>query len=1089
MRVRSARLLTFFATLLLSAPAWALNGEIYSWGGGKEVSDAFNMIALIFSDPNYQSVFAVVLVLAITGGVAKWLMEAAHGGSRSLVSIFIPILIGIAIHRGLIMPTGQLVIYDPVVNEFNTVSGVPDGIVMLASSFNAFQQGIVNIVNQAGPLDYNDQAGGIAFDLAQRMGDTLVLDDQYLNGSIKNYIRDCVVPELASPTAGAAQMTVNTIYNNTAFWGGGGVFAAASNPALYTTFYKDSGDMCANESLGEGYGNTYYQGCVDTCADAFAEITAAVQDPNAFLKATANMCAGSGFDPSNPTEMQQCQAALTNTINQIVTNSSTGGAANATTVTMQNIAIQNATAVALNESIAQLSPTQETAVLAQRQAGQTMMAVGLQANMWIPALMAVTFAVFVGLTPFLCIFLVTPFSGQVVKLIVGFFFLITTWGAVDATIHTLGMNSALRSMSEIAQYGLGFYSMMNFPLMSQKAAGLYGQLRLEGFLFSTFIAGAFGFTTMSAFSHFVMGLQGAVSQGAASAANTVLTPSGRGAFAQANATGAAQNEKFSNDPAFSDAWMNATKTGMEKHAFADPYTDKAAISRVQGDMAAGLTPDMLGQSMSATDQLQQGQQQGARDRLKGLQEAGALDKDAGLMDLGRAEGHSGRAGTEAGEVGYTVDGQGRVVMSTTSTGASEVGAGYKLDYDTKTGQLVSADLKNFTPSLDKSMRDVKRDGWTQRIAATSAFQEIVQHGSQHGQRYGKSAETADQLSNSVNQQMTQTISNDRGLQTRLMNSIEKNKHLEAGVHIGIPQAITRVTGLSGSEGGGASISWRDSSGTEYTSRITSGDSEAFTTAYNHAVNNSVRTMSSTESGSQDLQNLMRSAGLTKEASELHSIDTERGLTEAQRYNATAGFVEHVGQTKFDFMPPGKNRDATAAHWINAAAKGDRPADVQELSRLAEDYMQSPAEGLKPADTEKVKDSTTQKIDGLKEREAAAAPMLDQAKHASETAEIQSHQQAAPAPLVKPSADDVQIKRDAREDEISAGTQQMTQGPLDKIKEIIHKTKEPHGEQQEAGEPTKLPAKAGNKTQQVKRDDPNDALPKNFHINNINNEKE
>ncbi len=992
-------LLSFPFLLVMAVPAMAYNGEFYTWGGYHEITDTFQSVALIFADSNYNAIFGVMLIMGITGGIVRGLTSSRPNGP-GLFSWVLPVIIGVALFKGFIEPKGQLYIYDPVHNETGFVTGLPDGVVMLASAFNSVEQNMVNIISNAGPVDYNSMAGGIGFDIMQSLPNNIILNDQYVQGSITRFIQDCVVPEIQDPTY-SPPITANNLRTNDDFIA---LFQAAANPAMYTVFIQDKDGTCPG-STDPNFPETYRgAGCAETCAQAYADITAVVTDPTQYTNGIAGMCAASGFDVTSQAELTQCQTIITNSVNWILTAS----------YSFQNIAQQNAVAMALNVAVTTLSQEGATGLLATRSAGVNMTAIGQQANRWIPTLRAVTLAVMISLIPFLVCFLVTPFSGAVLKLITGFFFVTTVWGVLDAGIHNLAMNAALRAMAEIAQYKLGYFAMMNYSLESQKATALYGQIRLEGFLFSTVIAGAFGFTATSAFSHFIMGLQGAIGQGAAGAAQTVTTPAGRGQFERANIEGGVTNEMVS-QPGGAEMFRQATKLAMERRMKADPYFDQQAMNRVQDNLVSGLDAQMSGKALSGADRQQAGGVQGAQDRLKALQSAGILGPQAGLEQLAQFEGHTGQGGDEKGQHGYTVDGAGRIVMSTTASGETRKTAGAQVNYNNDSDRVVSSNLDNFTPSIDNMRKDARRDGFSARIAANKTFSDIVQHGSSHYHKYGTYADTADMLSNSVNQNVTSTISNDRSLQQSLRTSVDKGVHAE----VGIPQMVTKIVGA----GAGYSVSWKDSSGKDFTSTLKGSDAEAFSTAYNHGISNTLKTASADEKTSQDVHNLLSSVGLSNESAELHSIDSEQALSESQRTNLTGAFVEHEAQKpEFAAIADIKDRNQAAADYINYAAVHDPQAISKDFGAFVQKY-----DSLKPADTASLKAKAEKDISTVQNQEQAAAHTLKKSGTSADAADKGSLATPPTAQLVKPDADGHQARRDATNDQINEGSRKIAGG--------------------------------------------------------------
>jgi len=65
--------------LCIAGPAWALDMEYYTYGGFNPIVQAFQKVALIFSDSEYQGLLYVVMVLGILAGAVAWMAKAANG--------------------------------------------------------------------------------------------------------------------------------------------------------------------------------------------------------------------------------------------------------------------------------------------------------------------------------------------------------------------------------------------------------------------------------------------------------------------------------------------------------------------------------------------------------------------------------------------------------------------------------------------------------------------------------------------------------------------------------------------------------------------------------------------------------------------------------------------------------------------------------------------------------------------------------------------------------------------------------------------------------------------------------------------------
>ena len=124
--------------LLGLAPAWAgaIDLDFYTYNGFEETVAAFQRVALVLNDNGFlvfAGIFAVMGLLI--GGIAT-ATQGLQGHTVNPIAFLIPAAIGVALFRGLVLPTGTLFIYDPVRNATQAVGDVPDLIVLLAGGLN-----------------------------------------------------------------------------------------------------------------------------------------------------------------------------------------------------------------------------------------------------------------------------------------------------------------------------------------------------------------------------------------------------------------------------------------------------------------------------------------------------------------------------------------------------------------------------------------------------------------------------------------------------------------------------------------------------------------------------------------------------------------------------------------------------------------------------------------------------------------------------------------------------------------------------------------------------------------------------------------
>ena len=122
--------------------------EYYTYNGFDAVVPAFQKVALIFGDSNYQSLLFCVLTAGFAFGALAMVMKAL-GGRFTPAAWAAPIAMGFIIYTAMIVPKGTLHVYDPVKNEDQAVGGIPDGVVMLAGILNRVERAFVDMIYTA----------------------------------------------------------------------------------------------------------------------------------------------------------------------------------------------------------------------------------------------------------------------------------------------------------------------------------------------------------------------------------------------------------------------------------------------------------------------------------------------------------------------------------------------------------------------------------------------------------------------------------------------------------------------------------------------------------------------------------------------------------------------------------------------------------------------------------------------------------------------------------------------------------------------------------------------------------------------------
>ncbi len=447
---------TLCCVVFFAQSAYALDMEYYTYNGFDAVVPAFQKVGLIFGDSNYQSLLFCVLTAAFAFGSLAVVMKAL-GGRFSTAAWAAPIAMGFIIYAAMIVPKGTLHVYDPVKNEDQAVGGIPDGVVMLAGLLNRVERAFVDMIyTSVTPDSYQVQAGGIGYDMLYNLGSVgVTLGDKNVQASLQKYVEDCLFFELQRP---GTTLTVDAFAKNTDF---SALFAQAASPAIYTTYYDNTGD------------NTM------TCQVAWNNLIGVLGAGAVFDESLKTQCAEAGFDPTVPAELTQCEDTLASTVNWLQ-----GASFAALDIHRQMLYGQT-----LNNALLQASPDVAMTVLASRNTGSSLIGAGLLANQWIPALRAVVTAVTIGLIPFLVIFLPTPLMSKAATTICGFFIWLTAWGVTDAVVHTFGMDFGKKALYEVTVNQLGLGALMSFSTGGMKALAIFGALRWSGVMLATVLTG------------------------------------------------------------------------------------------------------------------------------------------------------------------------------------------------------------------------------------------------------------------------------------------------------------------------------------------------------------------------------------------------------------------------------------------------------------------------------------------------------------------------------------------------------------------------------------------------------------------------
>jgi len=460
MKIKKAILAS--SILLTATPAWALDMEYYTYGGYSAIVLAFQKIALIFSDAGYNALFFVVIVAGMFLGVASWLMAASTGRKAAPLSWAPPILLGVGIYLALVVPKGTLTIYDPLMNRFQTVNGIPNGIVMVAGSLNKIEQGLVDIIDTSGNVEgYKRTGGGLGFNmLYQATKGGLGLGNTYIGSSLRRYAKDCVLFEMIRPgttltSESLAKDSTNALNQ----------FALAASPAVWTVYYDDTNP--AGETM--------------SCQAAWSSINSYLSDTANLQSIVTQECSAMGFNTSNATELARCRENLSDFTSYLY-----GGTLS---VAPEALFRQIGMMEALDDVLKSENPDMALRAMSNRSIMTSGISMGLVANDWLPIMRAVFTSVAVGLIPFIVLFIPTGIVGKASGLICGFFVWLTCWGITDTILHGIATDYAVQAMDYIKANNLGYNAIMMYPSYMEKALSMFGFVRTAGIMLATIMTG------------------------------------------------------------------------------------------------------------------------------------------------------------------------------------------------------------------------------------------------------------------------------------------------------------------------------------------------------------------------------------------------------------------------------------------------------------------------------------------------------------------------------------------------------------------------------------------------------------------------
>ncbi|MDB5575739.1 MAG: transfer protein [Bradyrhizobium sp.] len=513
--------------MLVATPAWAVDTSYYTYNGFLETVDAFQTVALIFSDRRYET---LVLILATAGIALGALLASVRGSGIGLLAFGFQMLVGIGLFFGFIAQTGTVNVYDPVRNAFQPVGGVPNLIVVMAGVTNAIERTMVEIIDDNG-TDPNSKfmfgAGGEPFDLfLNAASPRSPMVDTFLDATLKDYVRQCYPVARISSSYGVDDDKLFRTTNDLP-----AAFAAMAGPSTFSTVYTEA---------DKG-------GTTMSCEEAWNHISERLSDPALFDAYSSEICVREGFKVVNAAQLARCREQL----------GSVGSMMLGRSLTVQQLMTNILLGSTVGDVLFEDSPASASRVMANRAIVSTSLATMSVANEWMPAIRATVFGIMLFMVPVAMLFILTPLNLRVASFTLGLFVFGALWGVIDAGIYHLTLRHAIIVMSEIRADGLGANTWMLAPSAATKALAVFGSFRTA----AAGLAGAFVFTVFrfsgNVFSSLTSGALGVAGQGATASA-PLSTSEGYASALEAQASAAGTRARAVASGSFGDFGERST---------------------------------------------------------------------------------------------------------------------------------------------------------------------------------------------------------------------------------------------------------------------------------------------------------------------------------------------------------------------------------------------------------------------------------------------------------------------------------------------------------------------------------------------------
>ncbi|NKJ02376.1 conjugal transfer protein TraG N-terminal domain-containing protein [Novosphingobium sp. SG707] len=575
---RLLRTLLALLGMVIATPAWAVDASYHTWDGFSETIDAFRIVALIFSDPRYET---LVVIIAVAGIGLGAVLAGIRGSGMGLVAFGFQMLVGIGLFAGMIATTGTVHVYDRVRNAYQPVGGVPNLIVLVAGVTNLLERALAETIddNTGDPnakLEFG--AGGHSFDLfLNAVSPRSPIVDSFLDATVKDYVRQCYPVARVSPAYGVDDDQLFRTSTDLP-----ASFSAMAGPATFSTVYSASDKA----------------GTTMSCQAAWTYIADKLADPTLFDAYSDQICARTGFDVTQTTQRDRCRHQI----------DALGGMMLNQSMSRQKFLTNVFLGQTVGDVLFEDSPAAAARVMANRAIESNGLATLSTANEWLPSIRASVFAIMLMMLPIALLFILTPINLRVASFALGLFVFVALWGVIDAGIYQLTLGRAMGVLAELHATKVATDTWILAPSAAMKALAIFGSFRTA----AAGLAGAFVFTVFrfsgNVFTAFTSGSLEVQSQGSMAAATAgtsegyanALEAQGSATGTMARRSGASSFGDFGERSSFGlDRAFASSGSVLGEHGGGAPGTAASGLGRADAARElGGLAPALAGRDLS-----------------------------------------------------------------------------------------------------------------------------------------------------------------------------------------------------------------------------------------------------------------------------------------------------------------------------------------------------------------------------------------------------------------------------------------------------------------------------------------------------------